>query len=430
MTKNSLLSPSAALLNVSSLIGTRSNRSIPFQIVVSGMQNWRNWSLTLVCLSLLVISSPVLADEGSLESMWMDQPAPPTGREDDPSAVASVSPPVGASSTVAPMCSIEEFKASQFVARGAWPGVGPFNGGSGGELSDAARNNLKLDLSGNQITRAELGLSKAGSDGKDFLDIEMTSDFLLEALGAKPARIAEFNSDLEKNRDRVMSGKNAHSFTAGRYQVTIDRTGRDASYGSLIVVNSLDANKAAIKAHSVKPETTKVASLPPVIPTKTAAPSVVKKPTPPPTAVINPSIDPRRDEFANVIKSWQNLKKTVVRKRDTAALAEVLSGRALARQTDAVKWLVTNKKFYDMSPRGVVVDKYQEQVPGKKYLVLAQVREFSKFIDEASGQVLKEVDDKYTVNYTIEKVGDKWMITDSALLATGQQPKAPPKPSR
>lgn len=371
------------------------------------------------------------ADEGSLESMWMDQPAPPTGKEDDPSAVA-LTAPVGAASTVAPMCSVDEFKGSQFVARGAWPGIGPFSAGTGGEFTDAARNIVKLDTSGNQITRAELGFPRGGGDNKDFLDLEMTSDFLLEALGAKPARIAEFNSDLEKNRDRVMSGKNAHSFSAGRYQVTIDRTGRDPAFASLIVVNSLDANKAAIKAHSVKPENTRIASLPPVAPPRTSSPAPIKKtPSPVAAAAINPSIDPRRDEFAGVIRSWQNLKKTVVRKRDTAPLADVLSGRALARQTDAVKWLVTNKKYYDMNPRGVQVDKYQEQVPGKKYVVLAQVREFSKFIDEPSGQVLKEVDDKYTVNYTLEKVGDRWMITDSALLSTGQQPpKAPPKPNR
>lgn len=391
--------------------------------VVIGMKNWR--VCALVCLGLMaLIPSYAMADEGSLESMWMDQPAPPTGKEDDPTAVSSLTAPVGAASTVAPMCSLDEFKGSQFVARGAWPGVGPFTTGSGGEFSDAARNTVKLDTSGNQITRAELGFARGSGDNKDFLDLEMTSDFLLEALGAKPARIAEFNSELEKNRDRVMSGKNAHSFVAGRYQVTIDRTGRDSTYGSLIVVNSLDANKAALQAHSVKPENPKIASLPPVAPPRSTTPPVVKKPPAPTTsATINPSIDPRRDEFANVIRSWQNLKKSVVRKRDTAPLADVLSGRALARQTDAVKWLVTNKKYYDMNPRGVQVDKYQEQVPGKKYVVLAQVREFSKFIDEPTGQVLKEADDKYTVNYTLEKVGDRWMITDSAL-------QTPPKPTR
>lgn len=404
---------------------------------------------SIFCLSLLVCALcaqtlnalPVRADEGSLESMWMDQPAPPANDDSAlppvapaPGPVASLAPPVGASSTAAPMCMFDEFKNSQFVSRGAWPGVGPFTGG-GGEFTDAAQNVIRLDMSGNQVTRAELNLTRGTNDtaGKDFLDIEMTADFLLEALGAKPAKIAEFNGDLEKNRQRVLDAKTGQSFSAGRYQVTIDRNRRGGPYSCQIVVNSLDANRAAIREHSIREDKgTKVASLVPVQAPPPVAPPIKRTPavTPPPAgAAINPSIDPRRDEFAGVIRSWQNLKKVAVRKRDVATLAEILSGRALARQTDAVKWLITNKKYYDMNPRGVSVDKYQEQVPGKKYIVLAQVREFSKFIDEPTGQVLKEVDDKYTVNYTIEKIGDRWMITDSALLATGQPSKAPAKPS-
>lgn len=394
-----------------------------------------------ICIGLLVlvpaiVANAAIADDGSLESMWMDQPAPPAD-ESGPGPVASLSPPSGASSTAAPMCTLEEFKGSQFVSRGAWPGIGPFTAASNGEFSDASQNLIRVELAGPQITRAELGMAQSRTDtsGKDFLDIEMTTDFLLEALGAKPAKIAEFNVDLEKNREKVMASKPGQNFNVGRYQVTIDCSRKVAPYSCLIVVNSLDANKAALKEHSVRereePRGTRIASLAPVTPPP-VAPPIKRAPatTPPPSsAAINPSLDPRRDEFANVIRSWQNLKKGAVRKRDTATLAEVLAGRALARQTDAVKWLVTNKKYYDMTPRGVSVDKYQEQVPGKKYLVLAQVREFSKFIDEPSGQVLKEVDDKYTVNYTIEKVGDKWMITDSALLATGQA-KPPAKPTR
>ncbi len=397
----------------------------------------------LLCLSFVIslqvlVAIPVRADDGSMESMWMDQPAPPSGKDEESTGpVAALNPTPGAASTAAPMCSLDDFKGSQFVARGAWPGIGPFTGASNGEFSDAGQNLIKLDLTANQINKAELGMARSGGDtvGKDFLDIEMTTDFLLEALGAKPAKIAEFNVDLEKNRDKVMASKSGQSFCAGRYQVNIDRTRRAAPYSCLIVVNSLDANKATLKEHSVKEEgrPTKVTSFVPVATPPPVAPPIKRTAAPPPaSAAINPSIDPRRDEFAEVIRSWQNLKKVAVKKRDTATLADVLAGRALARQTDAVKWLVTNKKYYDMNPRGVVVDKYQEQVPGKKYIVLAQVREFSKFIDEPTGQVLKEVDDKYTVNYTIEKVGDRWMITDSALLATGQpgnKTTTPPKPS-
>ena len=395
------------------------------------MKNLPFCGLALICLSLLVWVQPAcLAEDGSLESMWMDQPAPPSGKDEDASlTVAALTPPVAASSTAAPMCSLEDFKGSQFIAKGSWPGVGPFTFAASGEFADAAQNVIKLEAVGNQITRAELSMAPgSATTGRDFLDIEMTADFLLEALGAKPAKIAEFNGELEKNRERIMAAKGGQSFSAGRYQMTIDRSFR-ANNGCLLVVNSLDASKAVLKEHSVKPDPPKVAKvshLPPV-----SVPSQpVRKTAPTAAAAINPSIDPRRDEFANVIRAWQNLKKGAVRKHETAQLGDVLAGRALARQTDAVKWLATNKKYYDMNPRGVVVDKYQEQVPGKKFLVLAQVREFSKFIDEPTGQVLKEVDDKYTVNYTIEKIGDRWMITDSALLSSGPQLKTPAKPSR
>jgi len=89
-----------------------------------------------------------------------------------------------------------------------------------------------------------------------------------------------------------------------------------------------------------------------------------------------------------------------------------------------VKWLQTHGNFYDMDPRGCVVDKYTDLGGGKKYSVIAQVREFSKYIKEDGNVVLKEVDDKYVVNYTIEKINDKWMITDS-LVVNNTQPGRP-----
>ncbi len=96
----------------------------------------------------------------------------------------------------------------------------------------------------------------------------------------------------------------------------------------------------------------------------------------------------------------------------------MLAGKALIRQTDAVKWLVNNHKYYEMNPKGVVVDQFAALAPAKKYMVAAQVHEAYKFIDEPTGKVLKEVDDVNKVNYTIEKnrrqvANHRFRFTDS-----------------
>lgn len=383
-------------------------------------------------------------ESGSLESIWMDQPAPPAAvKAEERAAVEAAAPAVETteasptrslstpSGAAAPMCSWKEFKDSSFLVKGAWPGVGPFKPSSSdsSDLTDESQNRLKLDVTNDQVNKAELYLGKPGvqPSARDFLDMEMSGDFLLEALGAKPKKIAEFNAALEKQRDSLMKGRNASlNLRAGHYLVTIDRSRSVSPYSCLIAVNSLDAHQNVIKEHSLAgsgeentapnvPEPVTIAAVKKVGAgdgKKTS--SQIKKPT----TAINPTIDPKRDEFVQAIKNWQSIKKVAVRKHDTAQLSEILSGRALARQTDAVKWLATNKKYYDMVPKGVTVEKYQEVTPGKKYSVVAIVREFSKFIDEGSGQVLKEVDDKYTVNYTLEKIGDHWSIADSQLLAT------------
>lgn len=92
------------------------------------------------------------------------------------------------------------------------------------------------------------------------------------------------------------------------------------------------------------------------------------------------------------------------------------------RQSDAIKWLQTNHKYYDMNPRTVVVDRFVDIVKGQKYAVYAQVKESSKYMDEPTGQVIKDSEDTYNVNYTIEKSGDKWLISDSSIV--GQPTKS------
>ncbi len=399
---------------------------------------------SLVCsiLSPSVLAQDKEMKEGaSLDSMWIDQEAPTIdNKESDNSAKGTggtVASAVGAvPATVAPMCTFDEFRASGFVVKKSWPGVGPFkaSGDDISEMLDEKENRLKVSVKNQQVTSAQLGLGKLGSGNvRDVLDIEMATDFLLESLGAKPKKIAEFNKQLEKNKLALKPGAKGVTLTAGRLQVVIDRSQNANPYSCSIAVNSLDASKSVIAEHgSVGKEE---GNEPKEENKKPAILEAIKKPLIKPKAAapaINPTEDPKRDEFVATIKNWQQVKKVAIKKRDPAHLADILTGLALGKQTTAVKWLQDHGNYYDMDPRGCVVQKYQDLGGGKKYSVIAEVREFSKYIREADNSVLKEVDDKYVVNYTIEKVNDKWMISDSKLVPAnppaGPNSKAPAKP--
>lgn len=386
-------------------------------------------ALTCSILAPSVFAQDKDMKEGaSLDSMWIDQEAPTIDKESDnnakgSSSVASASASTvtgGVPATVAPMCTFDEFRASGFVAKKSWPGVGPFksSGDDISEMSDEKENRLKVSVKNQQVTSAQLGLGKLGSGNvRDFLDIEMATDFLLESLGAKPKKITEFNKQLEKNKQVLKPGAKAVSLTAGRLQVVIDRSENAKPYSCSIAVNSLDASKTVIAEHGSvgKEETVE----PKVEPKKTPIFEAIKKPLTKPkqnTTAINPTEDPKRDEFVATIKSWQQVKKAAIKKRDASHLGDILTGLALAKQTTAVKWLQDHGNYYDMDPRGCVVQKYTDMGGGKKFAVIAEVREFSKYIREADNSVIKEVDDKYVVTYTIERVNDKWMISDSKLV--------------
>ncbi len=129
----------------------------------------------------------------------------------------------------------------------------------------------------------------------------------------------------------------------------------------------------------------------------------------------------QKKDFQDVIQNWQRLKKTAVKERDVKILGQALAGKALIRQSDAIKWLVANHKYYDMTPGGAKIEKVTALTPGKKFVVFAEVKEKTKYMNETSGQIGKESDDIYKVNYTIEKIGEHWLIIDSALVKTSAE---------
>lgn len=357
----------------------------------------------------------------SLESLWSDNSqataaaSPPAPLKPSPSKVLDTS---------APLCSLEELKASSIMQKATWPGIGPFKsqGDSASEFTDAAQNHIRLDVANSQVTKAELSLLKDKPVAGDFLDIQMAANFFLEGLGAKPARIAAFNREMEKSTDAILnkSEQKPVELNAGRYLVSIQRQPLKGSdkFNFLMRVTNQEASADVLKEHAAVSETE---VQPPT--TKATTPVVeAKKP-----AVNHQDL---KNTFVGVISNWQKLKKVAVRERQTSELSTVLSGRALVRQTDAVKWLAANHKYYEMNPKAVIVDKYTELAAGKKYAVFAQVKEASKYIDEPSGQVVKEVEDTYKVNYTIEKLGDSWFITDSSIINTTASPNAAPQANR
>jgi hypothetical protein len=125
-----------------------------------------------------------------------------------------------------------------------------------------------------------------------------------------------------------------------------------------------------------------------------------------------------KKDFRDVIQSWQNLKKIAVKDLDTKLLSQALAGRALIRQTDNIKWFVNNHKYYELTPGGAKIEKVNVIVANTKYAVFAEVREKTKYVDQNTGQAVKDTDDTYKVNYTIEKIGGKWLITDSSVIKT------------
>ena len=455
-------------------------------------------ALQLAVLSSFVACGAVFAADSdpSLDPMWTD---PPVADKKAAAAPAQALPEAPTGS--APLCSIDSLKQSALIKTGGWPGIGPFKG-DGNEYVDAGQNRLKVESSKDKITSAELRLNNQNKNTAIF-NLEMSADFLLESLGAKAARISDFNGQLEKSRVKLLQSTESTplNLSAGSYLVYLhpeqDKSAAD-KYSFVIKVSSKDASSDLIKRHSsgaatsasttttsltadtsnengwdtsktttktIPPETaiakttssrpnistpaglgfgietgvpkgtarvtttqTKIATaLPTTTSSSSSTSSSITSSTTSTTDDSNPATAPlsMKDTFRDVIAGWQKLKKVAVRQRDTSELSQVLSGRALVRQSDAIKWLQTNHKYYDMNPKGIIVDRFVDLGKGQKYAVYAQVKESSKYMDEPTGQVIKDSEDTYNVNYTIEKSGDKWLISDSSIV--GQPTKTTTK---
>jgi hypothetical protein len=393
-------------------------------------------------------SSLASENEGSLDSVWNESEN--RAQKEGADNAASNSKSASASSHLHAICPLASFLNGDMVQTGAWPGVGPFKADASraGDYIDSAENRLSMTLKGDEITAAQLDLQGGSNASETLVKLEVASDFLLEGLNAKPAKIQDFNVHLEKEAAHL-KGKGAssplivmaHPLVVSLQAVPAPGSARGKQAGAkenyrvrVVRSNAVPEDEASLSSkeksgrrYHGEVETAASAARPAggtaYDTDKTTIAAVGKTGTQSPVA----SNEELKHEFLQLIQSWQTVKKTALRQRDSKALSEVLAGRALSQQSNAIKWLLEHHRYYEMSLKSLNVDRVSEVVPGEKYSIFAQIKESTKLMDDSTvpQQVLKESSDAYKVNYTVEKIDGRWLITDSALANASNLPSAP-----
>jgi hypothetical protein len=363
---------------------------------------------------------------------------------------------------------------SDFIRSSVWPGIGPFDSVAANEsesagssqtvkLTDPSHNLISCATTGNEINTCELELHNSISDSQGLLNLQIGTDFLLEGLGVKPKQIHIVNQELSK-KSSLLTGNNYNPVSVIIAPLTISfqnlgkKEGTNSPLFRVAVLNQRGnkeksgASESATNTEETKPAEIDAASLSnkgepqPEISSAGQSPTIIASP---PTEDTNkeatesgtaanksPQSKPLsanealKKQFLDLIANWQRIKKIAVRQRETNELNQALSGKALVRQTDAIKWLASNHKYYEMLAQGAVIERFEPIVQGKKYAVFAEVKEKTKFVDDSTNKALKQSDDTYKVNYTIEKIGSHWLISDFALIKPGTKPAANPSANK
>ena len=313
------------------------------------------------------------------------------------------------------------------------------------EFKDKFDNKLDLIFDGENVAKAKLKLVNRSQKASDLLSLEMTADFLLEALGAKSVKIAKFNSDFEEQQNKLKE-ENKLTLNAGKLEVSIAREGEKNSNSDIsisvkhtekleekkkapekeaIAENKQNDNKKKVAATDLKPvETEKTPE------TKSTSlldqPIVYKAPKPGPLLANNPksvpinkqngSQDTLKAEFTKLLTDWQAIKKAVYKNRQNSSLLKLLGGAALTKQSKAIKWLLDNHRYYEVTPKGLSVENYKEITPKRKYEVVAKISERRQYVDANTMHILKDINSTYKASYTIEKIRGAWIIIDSKLV--------------
>jgi hypothetical protein len=385
--------------------------------------NKRFFSATSIILAL----SPLLAvsagaqSDGSMNDLWDEQKGPKAG-------ATSAAPAPGAPKAAgarAPLCTLTDLKGSEFITSGGWPGVGPFvpDAGKTNEMVDESKNRLKVNLSGDDVTQAELYLVNQ-TKNNNRLALQMTTNFFLEALGAKSGRIADFNHSLEEKK-AILETKPEIDLKTGNYAVKIQRKRfAETPAGS-------DAYVIAVRSEAPITLTRPTASSP-IKPASVLSTPIVYKPeatspamsTPPVTVhQAQPPAKPPQNEalkrqFTTLMQQWQELKRQTVKSRQSQNLTTILGGKALQVQTQAINKLNEKGLFYEMTPLSLDVLGYDDITPGRTYLVHVNFKEKQKLIVANTMAVLKETEKNYSVDYTVENIRGQWLIIDSKVTSS------------
>ncbi|MBX9670635.1 MAG: IMS domain-containing protein [Candidatus Obscuribacterales bacterium] len=359
--------------------------------------------------------------------------APAKPEKTDSSAIGST-----AAGDSQALCSFNTLTNSDLVKSGGWPGVGPFSQDKdkGDVLVDESKNQIKVSLSGEEVTHAELLLVNQAAKPSQLLALQMTTDFLLEAVGAPPGKIADFNSALMKEQEKLVSGSEEHlNLKAGTYKVQIQKKpAQDSTVpGNVSYLIGLDNQKPLIalvptvQTNPTKTDTSFSVWSPPEHPkTALSTPSTTKPPaSTTTTSKTTPATTSKPNEilhrqFANLVISWQKVKRTAVKNRQSSSLTNILGGKALAMQNRAIDWLMNTKQYYEMTPIQLQVQAYKEVTPGNKYEVETFIKERQQLM---SADTMKPVKDKvmaYNVVYTVEKIRGAWLITDTRMVTPQQ----------
>lgn len=319
--------------------------------------------------------------------------------------------------------------------------------------------------------------TKAGVD--NLLSVQMAADFFLEALGAKGSKIADFNSVLEEKQE-FLSDQETKSdrltLNAGTYEVSIEKDGSGSDGELTISVKNTAVYEAAEAPETtqVKGESSEDPDSNPVNNELSESRNESNSDTGDDTSDLSPNpngVEPRstsagssgsdsvldrpitygddgdddddadgednklvavkpggdvqqgseekdllKRQFTSLINTWQSIKRRAVKNRQIENLTRILGGKALATQSQAIKFLLDKHRYYEMTPGTMTVESYKAITPDKKYEVVAKINERRRYIDADTLSVLKDENTSYTVSYVVEQIRGQWLITDSKVV--------------
>lgn len=402
--------------------------------------------------------------EGSMDDVWTDNHSSPVA---SPSASPTpTSTPVVSSPD---SFSVTKLKASEFVNLGSWPQIGPFEDTDNKDvLKDRFENKLTIAATDDSITSAQLDLSKNTGKFEDKMRVQVALDFLLESLGAKSGDIATINNSIEREFEKI--NQEAVNIGAGPYQVALAKSASETPGFSMTVTKAVAIENTIATTSGVTPpdqtnpswnqtpaktepglentsptvpenpgtqvkttangttytrtpKTTQTASINPnsskfsiqtTSPTSTTPVRTTPERTPPATKSKEEKL---RQDFENLVVGWQNIRRSVVKSRQTQNLTKILGGKALANQSQAIKWLLDHDMYYEFEPRSLKMTDFRAIVPETKYEIDISIQERQKKFSAKTMKILTDVEKDYKATYTVEKIRGAWLITDSVLHA-------------